>query len=82
MATWASQEGSEPLRGYFSAAAWNGQLKIGLDLPLERVPHLFRGRTLSERGAAYPGGVAAPDPGARYCEVCGLLVVASKYHEA
>ncbi|KAH9384083.1 hypothetical protein HPB48_026066 [Haemaphysalis longicornis] len=81
VATWVCQAGNEPLHGYFSAAAWSGQVRCEVGLQLDRVPQVFRGRTLADHGAAFPGGVATPDPGARYCAICGLLVVAAEYHE-
>ncbi|KAH9372131.1 hypothetical protein HPB48_000771 [Haemaphysalis longicornis] len=81
VATWVCQAGNEPLQGYFSAAAWSGQVQCEVGLQLDRVPQVFRGRTLADHGAAFPGGVATPDPGARYCAICGLLVVAAEYHE-
>lgn len=77
-----SQEGHSHPHCYFSAAAWCSQLVLERDLAPERIPQVFRGRTQNAQLAQYPAGVAAPDPGANYCEACGILVVAQTYHEA
>ncbi|KAH7979963.1 hypothetical protein HPB49_012510 [Dermacentor silvarum] len=82
IATWTGQVGDQPPRVYASAAPWRDQMRVPSALALESVPRIFKGCTLQDFGAAQPGVVLATDPGAKYCEACGGLVVNLARHEA
>ncbi|KAH7981071.1 hypothetical protein HPB49_021294 [Dermacentor silvarum] len=82
IATWTGQVGDQPPRVYASAAPWRDQMRVPSALALESVPCIFKGCTLQDFEAAQLCVVLATDPGAKYCEACGGLVVNLARHEA
>ncbi|KAG0411195.1 hypothetical protein HPB47_011699 [Ixodes persulcatus] len=75
VATWTSQDGTEPPRFYVSRKPWGDQRRPEPGQALDRVPWPFRGRTVTEMDARAHGACLPSRPGDVFCRVCGGLLL-------
>lgn len=81
VATWTSQDGTEPPRFYVSRKPWGDQRRPEPGHALDRVPWPFRGRTVSEMDTRARGACLPSRPGDTFCRVCGVLLLHGDGHD-
>ncbi|KAG0434655.1 hypothetical protein HPB47_018966 [Ixodes persulcatus] len=73
VATWTWQQGTGPPHGFVSWRGWSEQRRPRPGVPGDKMPPLFRGRTVQDANREAQGASMTPDPAAVYCEGCGVL---------
>ncbi|KAG0415771.1 hypothetical protein HPB47_007053 [Ixodes persulcatus] len=73
VATWTWQQGTGPPHGFVSWRGWSEQRRPRPGVPGDKLPPLFRGRTVQDADREAQGASMTPDPAAVYCEGCGVL---------
>ncbi|KAG0435654.1 hypothetical protein HPB47_018376 [Ixodes persulcatus] len=81
VATWTSQDGTEPPRFYVSRKPWGDQRRPEPGQAPDRVPWPFRGRTVTEMDARAHGACLPSRPGDVFCRVCGGLLLHGDRHD-
>lgn len=81
VACWTFQHGTEEPRCFFSNTKWPKQRRVVRGLPDDKIPTLFRGRTVTVMDRLAEGACVEPAEDAVYCKVCGGLVIVQERHE-
>ncbi|KAG0425209.1 hypothetical protein HPB47_027612 [Ixodes persulcatus] len=81
VATWTSQDGTEPPRFYVSRKPWGDQRRPEPGQALDRVPWPFRCRTVSEMDTRARGACLLSRPGDIFCRICGGLLLHGNWHD-
>ncbi|KAH7948294.1 hypothetical protein HPB52_020264 [Rhipicephalus sanguineus] len=61
-------------RYFVSDLPWKAQRRVRREMPLERVPWPFRGRTITEADVRSQGARLPDPPGLQACALCGVTV--------
>ncbi|KAL1487168.1 hypothetical protein MTO96_046634 [Rhipicephalus appendiculatus] len=81
VATWTHQDRQEAPTFFVSDLPWKAQRRVRREMPLDRVPWPFRGRTITEADVLSQGA-RLPDPlGVRECALCGVNVYSKSHYK-
>lgn len=82
VACWTFQHGTDSPVWFFSERKWAKQRKIFRGRPDDKMPALFRGRTITAMDRLAQGACLEPPEDSVYCKVCGVLVIVPETHGA
>ncbi|KAH7971981.1 hypothetical protein HPB52_004621 [Rhipicephalus sanguineus] len=74
VATWTHQDRQEAPSFLVSDLLWKAQRRVRREMPLERVPWPFRGRTVTEADVRSQGAGLPYPPVVQECTLCGVNV--------
>ncbi|KAL1414805.1 hypothetical protein MTO96_007264 [Rhipicephalus appendiculatus] len=80
VATWTHQDRQEAPKFFVSDLPWKAQRRMHREMPLERVPWPFRGRTITEADMLSQGARLPDPPGVRECALCGVNVYSKSHY--
>ncbi|KAL1421114.1 hypothetical protein MTO96_023421 [Rhipicephalus appendiculatus] len=81
VATWTHQDRQEAPKFFVSDLPWKAQRRVRREMPLERVPWPFRGRTITEADMLSQGARLPDPPGVRECALCGVNVYSKSHYK-
>ncbi|KAH7948432.1 hypothetical protein HPB52_022696 [Rhipicephalus sanguineus] len=79
VATWTHQDRQEAPKFFVSDLPWKAQRRVRREMPLERVPWPFRGRTVTEADVRSQGARLPDPPGVQECALCGVNVYSQSH---
>ncbi|KAH7975501.1 hypothetical protein HPB52_002250 [Rhipicephalus sanguineus] len=74
VATWTHQDRQEAPKFFVSDLPWKAQRRVRREMPLERVPWPFRGRTVTDADVLSQGARLPDPPRVQECALCGVNV--------
>ncbi|KAL1435120.1 hypothetical protein MTO96_011284 [Rhipicephalus appendiculatus] len=81
VATWTHQDRQEAPKFFVSDLPWKAQRRVRREMPLERVPWPFRGRTITEADMLSQGARLPDPPGVRECALCRVNVYSKSHYK-
>ncbi|KAL1452329.1 hypothetical protein MTO96_043832 [Rhipicephalus appendiculatus] len=81
VATWTHQDRQEAPKFFVSDLPWKAQRRVHREMPLDRVPWPFRGRTITEADMLSQGARLPDPPGVRECALCGVNVYSKSHYK-